>query len=202
MHSIIVLTKKATQPKNCHLWRIQKCLWGKPGRARSIATNAKPNCYNLSSIHLAARPHLTAALVAVIVALPPSCCCYTTLVVPTRCQQAEQPKQKNDRKQKHSSSSIVFSRKQLLNFFQMFARAIKISVTMTPLLLFYPLHRILSWFRYLTGKHDEEEELSFVLDWWMQLCLWCVEHNGATTVKLMQVSTKKDTAVETVWITD
>ena len=61
---------------------------------------------------------------------------------------------------------------------------------MTPLFLFYPLHRLLALSKGGGGQDDEYvEDEPWVLDWWLSLCLRCVETNGAATVKLMQVRT-------------
>jgi len=77
---------------------------------------------------------------------------------------------------------------KLKKYYRILRRAIKLGVTMTPLLLLYPLHHLLSIFRYIRGKNVNQLEDSTVLDWWVKLCMWCVERNGAALVKLMQVS--------------
>jgi hypothetical protein len=80
---------------------------------------------------------------------------------------------------------------KLEKYFRMLRRAIKLGVTITPLLLLYPLHRLLSLYHYLRGNSGTQLEDSTVLDWWVKLCMWSVERNGAALVKLLQVSWEK-----------
>jgi hypothetical protein len=93
-----------------------------------------------------------------------------------------------NKQDKHKTLSLHWQK--LKKYFRMLRRAIKLGVTMTPLLLLYPLHHLLSICHYIRGNNVNQLEESTVLDWWVKLCMWCVERNGAALVKLMQVRWK------------
>ena len=81
---------------------------------------------------------------------------------------------------------------------RMVARATQLLLTFAPLAALYPVARILQSFG-LGGGGQEAEDLakalgsdgapisdSAVADWYLKLCLWCVESSGAAVIKLMQ----------------
>jgi aarF domain-containing kinase len=74
----------------------------------------------------------------------------------------------------------------------MVRRFLKLSITLAPIIAFYP---VLMLMRKPEGedahavvlRHDEEEdEVTGLLGWYLNLCLTCVEYSGAAVIKLMQ----------------
>ena len=79
----------------------------------------------------------------------------------------------------------------------MVARAAQLLLTFAPLAALYPVARILRSFGLGGGSGREAEDLaralgdapisdSAVADWYLRMCLWCVESSGAAVIKLMQ----------------
>jgi len=60
-------------------------------------------------------------------------------------------------------------------------RVIQLCFTLFPVAALYPVHRFISSNR----KNDEDSNSS---DWYLKVCLRCVELSGAAVIKLMQVS--------------
>ena len=80
---------------------------------------------------------------------------------------------------------------------RMVARAAQLLLTFAPLAALYPVARILRSFGLGGGSGREAEDLaralgdapisdSAVADWYLRMCLWCVESSGAAVIKLMQ----------------
>lgn len=134
--------------------------------------------------------HPTVA-VSLILMLPTRC--HSTLLQDTaQCQlyPAEQDRFSSlmSQKEQDKHKKLSCHWQKLEKYFRMLRRAIKLGITITPLLLLYPLHHLLSLYHYIRGKNVTQLEDSTVLDWWVKLCMWSVERNGAALVKLLQVS--------------
>lgn len=121
---------------------------------------------------------------------------YSTLLLgEVQCQEHKQQHQTIDhcfsslanQKQQHKYKALSRYWQQLKKCVRMLKRALKLGSTLIPILLLYPLHQMFSLLRYLRGSDLNQREESPVLDWWIKLCMWCVERNGAALVKLMQV---------------
>ena len=80
---------------------------------------------------------------------------------------------------------------------RMVARAAQLLLTFAPLAALYPVAKILQSFGLGGGGGQEAKDLaralgdapisdSAVADWYLRMCMWCVESSGAAVIKLMQ----------------
>jgi hypothetical protein len=81
-------------------------------------------------------------------------------------------------------------RRRLRRYIRMWLRAMKLSVTMSPLLLLYPFHLLTQGATQVQQQNEggSSGSSSQLRDWWFDLLLYCVEQNGAAMIKLLQVS--------------
>lgn len=90
-----------------------------------------------------------------------------------------------------SSSSIIIQKTQVqTNYVNQMKRAIRVLkrilqlfLTFLPVTALYPIHNYISSSQQLSGNDSYISS-----DWYLRLCLRCVEWSGAAMIKLMQVS--------------
>jgi aarF domain-containing kinase len=73
----------------------------------------------------------------------------------------------------------------------MLKRLLKLSITLAPVIFFYPIALLLNDQKTSDADaHDiliaQHEEVKGFQGWYLRLCLTCVEHSGAAVIKLMQ----------------
>lgn len=94
---------------------------------------------------------------------------------------------------KGDDSSVQSWFSYLRRAIRMVFRAMKLACTLSPVIAFYPIQRMLLYqrdptvdARDLALSVDNDRPVEGPLGWYLQLCLICVEWSGAAVIKLMQ----------------
>lgn len=138
-------------------------------------------------------------------------CDYNMLSPPlTEHQKNEQEKQLTNNNDIIPVQTDPNIKSKLARYWRMFKRIVKLTVTLSPILMMYPFyllskyrkkkqiknmdtstttnndtvnHSMLSWMKISDDDNNNNNELN---DWYYKLCLYCVECSGACVIKLMQ----------------